>query len=250
MSTPTFVSIADMMAAPITEDDLDFELDSDAQNTMNDFEAAWKTFMKEHPDLVPEGKREHNIKQLQEQATLTTTKQTQVTDELQKQLDFFEMSRKGLEQDCEKEIESTRATQKEIHAILQQKQDDIGIAEHLQSQTIPFDHFLVCLDRASRKAKTRGTLPTLSCASGEKDKKVTPSDRAMFLVNTASVDESDVELKAYQIDHALLNARVEMLRKEAEGYEKLLESQKMVGKFLDENNVWTMVSKPVGLEVV
>ena len=253
MSAPTIVPLCDLMAAPITPDDLDFELDSEEQHTMDTFEVAWKNFMQEHPELVPEGKREKNIKQLQKQAKLTMKAQTQVNEELQKQLDFFEESRQRLEEDFEKEIEATRTSQKNTHESLQRKQDSIGMAEHLLSQSIQWEHFLACVDKAAEQAKWEGTLMTLfnKTSRGEKDKNVKPSDRAMYLLESTSGDEAgDVELKAYQIDHALLNTRVKMLQKEAEGYEKLLETQKMVGKFLDDNNVWTMVSKPAGVGVM
>lgn len=247
MAAPAIVSLSDMMAASITPDDLDFELEPDELQTMDVFESAWKEFMKENPDLVPEGKRETRIKQMQEQTQSRSTAQEQAKDELQNQLDFFEKSREDLETDFLREIEATRNTQLETHKSLQRKLDSIGMAEHLLSQSIPFEHFLKCVDKAAKKANSEGMLVTLSNknAGGGNDKSGAPSARAMYLMGSMSGEDlDDVELKAYQIEHALLNTRVEMLRKEVEGYEKLLETQKMVGTWLDDNNVWTMVSKP------
>ena len=253
MTAPAIVHLSDMMAAPITPDDLDFELEPDELQTMDVFESAWKEFMKENPDLVPEGKRETHIKEMQEQTQSRKRAQEQAKAELQKQLDFFEKSREGLEEDFLREIEATRNSQLETHKKLQRKLDSIGIAEHLLSQSIPFEHFLKCVDKAAKKANSEGMLVTLSNKNtgGGSDKSGVPSTRAMYLMGSMSGEDlDDVELKAYKIEHALLTTRVEMLRKEAEGYEKLLETQKMVGKWLDDHNVWTMVSKPASVGVM
>lgn len=253
MAAPSIVPLSDLMAAPITPDDLDFELEPDELQTMDVFESAWKQFMKENPDLVPEGKRETSIKEMQEQALSRSTAHRQAKDELEKQLDFFQKSRKHLEEDFQKEIEVTRSSQRDLHESLQQKLDSVGMAEHLLLQSIPWEHFLKCVDKAAQKANSEGMLVTLSKrqSGGGTDKSGTPSARAMFLMGSMSGEDlDDVELKAYQIEHALLSTRVEMLRKEAEGYEKLLETQKMVGKWLDDNNVWTMVSKPTSVGTI
>ena len=46
----------------------------------------------------------------------------------------------------------------------------------------------------------------------------------MYLVDDTVGDQRDIELRAYQIDNALLKTQVQMLQKEAEAYEKSLET--------------------------
>ena len=129
-----------------------------------------------------------------------------------------------------KEIDAVKGQHMKDSERLQKQLDSIAIAEHLLAQTYPWEHFLAAVDNAAElQGIDRNEV-------GESDKKAKPSTRAMYLVD-GKVGESldDVQLRAYQIDHALLDTQVKMLQKEAEGYEKLLESQETLTTFLSDN---------------
>jgi len=243
-SSASTMPLSELMSAPITADDMDFDLDPDAQYTMSEFEAAWKNFMTVNPDMIPQGKRETHIKEMQKQVKNIRNTRQEAQEELHKQLDFFEKSRKDLETDFEKELDITRSKQKSNHESLQRKLDSVAIAEHLLSQVIPWEHFLASVDKAADKARIEEKAIWKNDAGNHKAK---PSKRAMFLVDGSRGNDNDVILRAYQIDHALLNTQVKMLQKEAEGYEKLMETQKSIGKLLNDTNVWSMVTKPPGM---
>lgn len=251
---PGLMPLYELMAAAITPEDLDFEVDSDAQYTLEGFEVAWRDFMKEHPELVPEGKREDHIKEMQEQAQVVLKAQVEANDELQKQLKFFEKSREDLEHDFEKEFADMRSKQKKTKDFLQNQLDNVVITEHLLSQVLPWEHFLTSVDKAAEnERKLNSENPGQKTSSNENpvvenDKKAKPSARAIFLVDSTKGDKNDVQLRAHHIDHALLTTQVQMLQKEAEAYEKLLETHKIVGKFLNDQNVWSMVTKPSSVE--
>ena len=222
--------LSELMAAAITSEDLDFELDTDSTNTMNEFEVAWKKFMKDNPQLIPEGRREKHIKQLQHEVTEMKKVQNDVSEELQKQLDFFEKSRETMEKAAKKELDEARAKKSKTHHKLQKQLDSIAIAEHLFLQVYPWANFLASVDKAAKGANLN------SLYISENDKKAKPSTRALYLVDDTVGDDQDIELRAYQIDHALLDTQVKMLQKEAEAYEKLIETQDILRAFLNEHN--------------
>ncbi|CAB9516151.1 expressed unknown protein [Seminavis robusta] len=223
----------ELMSAGITPGDLDFELDPDSKDTMHEFEVAWKKFMKDHPELVPEGKREKNIRNMQKLAKEVRKTQMEAANELLTQLGFFEKSIGVMEQGFEKELNEARNKQRETHENLQRQRDSIAVAEHLLSQVLPCDNFLSSLERLAEKAKEEDDSAAHEASSADNDKKVKPSLKALYLVDSTIGDSRDVQLRAYGIDHALLNTQVKMLQREAEGYEKLLETQKLIGNFLN-----------------
>lgn len=222
----------EIMTAPISPEDVDFELDPDSLNTMKEFEVAWRNFMCSHPELVPEGKREKRIVELQKTVRGLEKAQVDAEEELQKQLDFFESNRDGVEKDLQNEIDHARAKQAKTHTKLKTQLDSIAASEHLLSQAYPWEHFLTAVDRAAASSKVKD--PSGSAGKGKKAK---PSTRALYLVDDTAGDARDVELRAYQIDHALLNTHVKMLQKEAEGYEKLLDTQGTLKRFLRDCDV-------------
>jgi hypothetical protein len=70
----------------------------------------------------------------------------------------------------------------------------------------------------------------------------------MVLVDQEGADDNgvhskDVTLRAYRIDHALLNAQVKLLQREAERYDKTTESIEFLGRFLTEQNIWGLLTK-------
>jgi hypothetical protein len=229
---PAKIPMWQLMSAPIAPEDLDFDLDPDATCIMHEFEVAWKKFMKDHPELVPEGHREKNIKHLQRLARELRKTQMAATEELQKQLDFFEKSKEEMEIGFAKEVGEAREQQRAIHDTLQSQRDGISVAEYLLSQAIPCEHFLSSLDEAAESA--RHELDKYSLEMSDHDNTIKPSVRGLFLVDKTKGGIRDIALRAYRLDHALLQTQVTMLQKEAEGYEKMLESRAVIGKFLKE----------------
>lgn len=224
--------MCELMSAAIPSEDLDFDLEPDELSTMNEFEIAWKKFMKDHPELVPEGKREKHIRKLQSQVTEIKRTQTDASVELQKQLDFFEKSRETMERLNKKELEEVRSKQMKNNEKLQKQLDSIAVSEHCLSQAIPWEHFLSALDKAAETTSR-------DAAETDQHKKAKPSARALYLVDYEvgdERDERDIDLRACQIDHALLDTQVKMLQKQAQGYEKLLETQATLSKFLKDYN--------------
>ena len=124
------------------------------------------------------------------------------------------------------------------------------MAGNFIEHSLVWRHFLDCLDKAARQARDDGSLFILQNISskGGIGKKPKPTDRAIFLATDVGVSAEEVELKAYQIEIELVKAEVKMLQKEAEGLERILETQSFVARFLNDNNVWSMVSKPASLE--
>lgn len=227
-SNAAMIPMHELMAAAVTPEDLDFELDPDSANTMNEFQIAWKKFMKDHPELIPEGKREKNIKQLQKKAMELKKTQAEANDELQKQLDFFEKSRETLELNTKKELEEARTKQQKAHDKLQKQLDSITASEHLLSQTYPWDFFVASVDAATGKSGVKHDL------GADSAKTVKPSDRALYLVDSTKGHPKNIELRAYQIDHALLNTQIRMLQNEAKALERILETQESLSMFLAE----------------
>lgn len=126
-----------------------------------------------------------------------------------------------------------------VHDELSKKLDAVARADQLQQQTLPWQHFIKELDNLISKQDGNST------ASSEKSSKVAkPSARAVFLTEQTTTGlPTDAQLRAYRIDHALLTTHVSMLQKEIERYEKLVESQEDVGKFLTDHDVWSILKK-------
>lgn len=249
-SSPVRMQMCDLMATPITVDDFDFDLSQESLKTMNEFEVAWSKFTKDNPDMVPEGKREENIKELQKKVLQAEETHKEANEELKKQLEFFEKSRDTIENGFKKDLEAAKAKQKKIQEKSEKELDSVTLAEHLLSQTIPWDAFLKAADKMVErnlqgKEEDKPFWARFMKTEVVIDKTIKPSNRAMALVDDTAGDERDIRLRAYKMDNALLNAQIKMLQKEAEGYEKYLESQDILGKFLNEHKIFvTTMNKP------
>lgn len=244
---PTLTSTLDLIVTPVTSEDLDFELAAESKELLKKFDIAWRSFMNENPDLLPQGKREENICKLQKQVEETIKTQKEVNEELQKQLDFFEKSKETMEEGFAKDTEAAKKKEEKIRTKLQLQLDNVAISEHQLSQTIPWNNFLEATDKVA-EIKSRGEKEDTFWNSLNDntimkiDKKAKPSARAMALVDDSSGELRDIQLRAYQIDNALLKTHIKMLQQEADGYGKYLESQRAIEKFLNENNVYALVT--------
>lgn len=240
------MSTVEMMAAPLMQDDLDFELDEESKELLTAFDDTWKQFLEENPELVPDGKREQTIKKLQERVQAMAKSQKEVSEELQKQLDFFEKSRVSTEQGFAKDMENTKSKQKKIEARSAERLEGVVTSEQLLSETKVWEYFLKATDELAEN-RYRGSKGGFfgsgkEGTSPDNGKRAKPSDRAMSLVDDNSGEIRDIQLRAYEVEHALLNVQIKMLQKEAEAYEKYLDSQKTVGKFLNDHDIFTIVT--------
>lgn len=211
--------------------DLDVPLTQKDMELVEDFEAKWLEFMQAHPELMPSGGRSKKVVQLTAQVHKEKQAQASVEHELQEQLKLFGKTRDLLETNYNKAMRETVARQEKVQAVLNQEIDHVVQANELESKQIPWQHFLTSVDKAT-------LVPTMEL----QNRQMKPSQRSMALVDHAG-DASDVQLRAYRIDHALLTAQVEMLQQEVTRVEKTTRALDLVGEFLTENNIWSLLSK-------
>jgi hypothetical protein len=235
-----------ILSTPLTKDDLQNALGSgelvDA-DFVEQFEKAWQGFLKDHPP--PKGERECRIILLQKQIQELHLSRQQEEMELKKQMNAFQTSRELLEEQSnekrKKVQEEQRLVKEEFNAYL----DSVAKSDHLQKFTLPWLHFFSELDRLVQEKHEQQSHRSEQIFEGTKtmtahpNKVAKPSDQAMFLTEKTIGDpESDILLRANRIDNALLRTRVDVLEKEIERYEKLIETQKLAGEILAENDVW------------
>jgi hypothetical protein len=221
----------------ITCNELDIDLSEKDVDTIDEFEDAWYEFLSNDPDMLPLSQRGKRGLQIERQIEELQASKQNAEAELKRQLDFFSSSKEQLETNFKKAMAGAAMDQQKIHTQLNKQIDNVAVADHNAMLTIPWDHFLDTLDHAVVHTDTK------SLADGKKTMK--PSARAMFLVNAHNEDERsrDFLLRAYRIDHALLNAQVKMSQREVERYEKTTESLEVLGKFLTEHNIWGLLTK-------
>lgn len=222
-----FVIISSMLSSP---HDLDIPLTEDDVDLMEEFEARWSDFMRTHPDLIPYGRRSKRIRELRSQVLEARMSKSSVEKEMKAQLKVFTKARDTLELNYKHEMQDVQGKKQAVHDHLQTQLDNIAVADRLESQLASWEHFCELVDKAS--------VPI----TPSKNKDFKPSVRAMALVDPSG-ETSDVQLRAYRVDHALLTTQVEMLQKEIERYEKSREGLEIVGEFLTENNIYSLLSK-------
>jgi hypothetical protein len=214
--------------------DLDVALTEDDMDLVEEFEARWRGYMHDNPGVLPTSGRSKRLAELKSKILKVKMNTTVVEKELKDQLKLYIRSREAIEQDYQKEIQEATAAQKSLEDKIEKELDNAAMADRLESQLIPWEHFLDSVDNSAVPSPR---------ASNENRRTMKPSTRAMALVDPSG-NKGDVQLRAYRIDHALLSAQVKMLRKEIECCERKTEGHEMIGKFLTENNIWTLLSKP------
>lgn len=212
--------------------DLDVALTEDDIDLVEEFEARWRGYMHDNPDVMHASGLSKRMAELKTKILKAKMSMTVVERELKEQLNFFARSREAIEQDYQKEIKQAIADQKAFEENVERELDNAAMADRLESELIPWEHFLDSVDNAA---------PSPTASNDRRSMK--PSTRAMALVDPSG-NPGDVQSRAYRIDHALLSAQVKMLRKEIECCERKTEGHEMVGKFLTENNIWTLLRKP------
>lgn len=211
--------------------DLDVPLTGEDLGLVEEFEAHWSAYMQEHPELMLSGGCSEKITELRGQVLDAKISQENVEQELQEQLKLFGRTRDLLESNYKEGMQESISKQKRVRSILQTEIDYVQEADKLEDSLVPWQHFIQKADMAAK-------VPTMEI----KDRSIKPSQRAMALVDQEG-DPSDVQLRAYRIDHALLSVQVEMLQKEITRVEKTTGGLDLTGQFLTENNIWALLSK-------
>jgi hypothetical protein len=237
--------LSEQFKAEVSLVDSGFDASSQDIADIREFEFAWSDFLTKYPEQTPKGQRENRIETLQKQIRETELSKTSMEEELQTQLDFFRTKCEQLEDTMTAERTVAKASHHATYDALCRQLDAVARADHLQHQTLPWLHFLHEVDRIAAKKISAEFATRDSIDDGPKNK-ARPSARALALTSTcATMDSglsSDLELRSYRIDHAILSTHVSVLRKEIERYEKTMESQQWAGQFLTEHNVWGILT--------
>jgi hypothetical protein len=136
-------------------------------------------------------------------------------------------------------MQSAIETQRQLHEDLQKRLDDVKHADKLQTQTLPWHHFLHELDLIAADTKSLEG----SVVEDKKTRLVRPSGRAMVLTDHSRGCAGDVVLRAFRIDHALLTNHIRMLTKEIDRFRRMQKAQEMTAKFLKDFNAWGILTK-------
>jgi hypothetical protein len=245
-SAPVVPTAAQIAMAPLEASELDYEVTEDDQDFLIDFQDAWTKFLLQRPELVPKGQLGQRIESLHQQTEFERATNEAVHLELRKQLQFFTSSRESLENLFTFKLNEAMERQRELHDELQNKLDTVALADQLQTQTVPWMHFLQQLDRLNAAKTAEAATAAAAADTPEEElpnnRAVKPSARAMALTDVGSGDSADVLLRAYRTDHALLTTHIAKSQKEIERYAKLIQSQEVAGLFLTEHNVWSLLS--------
>jgi hypothetical protein len=194
--------------------------------------------LRKNPNKLPvtSTSRVDRVVQLQMEVDEATENRDKVEEDLKKQLKLLQSRCDELEENFGEELEQAIMSQQTVNEDMKKKLDITSTADQLQQQTIPWHYFMHELDQLASADKDA----TLQTSGG---KNTALSRGAIALTDRSAGCPSDVQLRSYQIDHALLTNHVKMLSKEVERYEKMGLSQELAGKFLSEHNVWNILSK-------
>ena len=246
----------------------------DDVKTVEEFENEWTTFLKQYPHLFSTTQREEVLKQLATELSNMDKNYKTVQNELQLQLQFFDSSKERLESRFKEAIQASTSSQQQIHNDLRKHLDNIAVADMDIKMALPWEYFIETLDHAvDRDPKGVHIKGGASSAATTNAKTIRPSNRALMLVDRRpnfakavmqqgksnksvassatdpnyngpllDINDPDVQLRAYRIDHTLLSTQVKMLQAELEMYDKHMESMDVIGKFLTEHNIWSLLN--------
>lgn len=242
--------------------------------TVEEFENEWCKFLKQYPHLFPSTQREEVLTKLATELSNMDKNYKTVQNELQLQLQFFESSKDRLESRFKEAIQASTSSQQQIHNDLRKHLDNIAVADMDIKMALPWEYFIETLDHAvDRDPKGVHIKGGASSAATTNAKTIRPSNRALMLVDRRpnfakavmqqgksnksvassatdpnyngpllDINDPDVQLRAYRIDHTLLSTQVKMLQAELEMYDKHMESMDVIGKFLTEHNIWSLLN--------
>lgn len=240
---------------PITSEDLtDIEISPQDAEVLDEFEECWRTYWTKRPDALIAGMKGNRIESIEDELEALRTSRHNVEAELQRQLDFFDSSRKQLEAEFKKEEEIASEEQKRIVNEMLDKIENVKTVSRNFEANAPWDFFLETLEEAVAQSDVK-PLPGdgVSVAAASRTSNVLkPSAKAMFLNNANEENcapdarSSNFLLRAYRIDHALLNSQVRTLQREVEKVEMKTSTLDFVGKFLTEHNIWSLMTNRGG----
>eukprot|EP00977_Amphora_coffeiformis_P028074 scaffold34688_cov234-Amphora_coffeaeformis.AAC.3 len=236
--------------AKVTAEDLEAvmgrPLTGSEKALLADFESSWKYFVHKKKDQLPSGNREMNLAHLEGNVEELTKTRDSVEAELKRQLAFFKESESVLEEDLRAKIQQEKQEYDSTEKELQEQLAAIEDAQALQEQTLPWTFFLSRVD-AEADAK-------LGPMDRSKSRTIKPSQRAIYLTGKyygssssssskkeTKNDSDEILRRAFQVDHAILKAQLEMLNKQIQRYEKTIAAQESASLFLMENNVWSIM---------
>jgi len=228
-----------ILQQPLKRDELEFEVTD--PHFVDEFERAWARFLQENPDVVPRGNREDRLRSLQRQAAEVEQGQLEVLTEMEQQIEFFRASCEAMEDVYAGKMQAAIEKQRGITEDLQKLVDNVSIADHLQQQTLPWHHFIHEVEQAAKEGGESWEQDDDSLESSRSIAR--PSSHARILTDRTQGSASDILLRSYKIDHALLTTHIRVLSKEVERYERMVHPQEMTGKFLRDYNAWKILMK-------
>lgn len=240
VTTSGGLPLHEILKAPLSPHELEFQVRESDIKFLADFEEAWSRFLHDNPGLIPRGIREKKIQELQEKVKQEQETLEKVKREFDHQIQFFEESCEKLEEMYTSRMQAAIEKQKESHEELEKRLDDVAIADHIQQQTLQWHHFVHELDQAAALGEETDSLAeSVRTSRGQAG----PSSRAIVLTDLSKGSANDILLRAYRMDHALLTTHIKMLSKEIERYQRMVRAQDMTGKFLRDNNAWSILTK-------
>ena len=246
----------------LTREDLLEVVDDFDPEFLVEFERAWTRFVRskkddDNPITTIAGQRQERIADLQEQCLDLQKTKDKMEQEFENQIAFLRHGRNASEETYIRQMRRHRAEQQAVQKELTEHLDSAKKIERFQEQTLPWFHFMNELDRLASTFGDNDKDETKNKKTENSNLKIArPSPRAQLLLHSspiqqnpkkgetaAAVAPSQEQLRAIRIDNALLKTHVSMLHKEVERCELSLDlREQVVGKFLTEHNVWSILS--------
>ncbi len=247
------------MAPPLGYDDFadsGLELEAPDIQIINEFEELWKEYLQANPNILPTGMKGKRIASLEVKIQGLQVAKQNVQTELQHQLEFFAQSKDQMKDNFEREKEQSERVYEQMIEDMQTKLDAIRTSTRNLEANGDWELFMDALNDAVEQSEVLplpgdGLSTVLGVASHlpsrAKGNVMKPSAKAMFLNNVVAdsdvhVNSRDFLLRAYRIDHVLLQAQVKVLQRDVERMEHNAETMELVGKFLTEQNIWGLFS--------
>ena len=149
--------------SPPRYDYLGLTLNQSDIDMVQEFERRWAQFVQSKGEtegldgksLLPKGRRERRIEQLQADIRVLQEKKDSVEGELWKQLSFIRNSTESLQYVYNAKKQSAAQEQQELHDELTQRVQDVSTSHALRDETFPWFHFMRQLDQQTRNKNRR-----------------------------------------------------------------------------------------------
>lgn len=221
-----------MSPSDLLEDTPESECD---EKFLEEFENAWKDFLSNRPFRC---KRFDHIIDLQTQLMTLKQDNSKMVKDFQKQIKFLDRGKTVSEKEFSEKIQGVLQEEKRMKDAVNERIESVKWLQALQEQTLPWFHFMRELDRLAEVHHKNDE------ASPSANKVSRPSARAKFLAAGVSRAESPSQhqLGECLVDNALLTTQVQMLHREVERCQTLMEiNETTICKFLAKNNIWNIL---------